>query len=121
MPRSSRLLAVAFATALVLASAACAPRAPVSVPFNGGGGDPMMRLTVDNQDFRDATIYVNWNGTRQRIGTVTGKTTETFTFEWRDYELRLEVDFLGGGEMKLGNRISVQPGEHIDFIILPGW
>jgi hypothetical protein len=107
---------------LVLVAGACAPRPAVSTPFTGeGGGTPTLRLTVDNQDFRDATIYTNWNGARNRVGMVVGKTTETFTVAWRDYQVRLEVDFIGGGEMKIAEPIGVQPGEHIDFIIMPGW
>jgi len=113
--RSARTLGAV----LVLVISACAPRATAGDPF--GDGEPTLLLTVDNQDFRDATIYTNWNGVRQRVGMVIGKTTQTFTLEWRDYEVRLEVDFVGGGEMKLGERIAVQPGEHLDFVIMAGW
>ena len=77
-----------------------------------------IQITVDNQDFRDATLWMNWNGTKQRLGTVTGKTTLTFTTPWRDFQVRLAVDFLGGGVLDEGDPILVSPGEHIDYIIL---
>ena len=121
MQRCFRPAAAASVVALALLAVACAPRNAEPVPFTGAGADPTMLLTVDNQDYRDATVYANWNGVNHRVGTVTGKTTETFTIAWRDYQVRLEVDFLGGGEMKLGDLIAVQPGEHLDFVIMPGW
>lgn len=118
-PRALLVLAVMLAGA-----AGCAPRNAETSPFQEGAaaGEPTLLLTVDNQDFRDATVYASWNGVKNRVGMVIGKTTETFTTPWRDYQVRLEVDFIGGGEnMKVASPISVLPGEHIDFIIMPGW
>jgi hypothetical protein len=112
----------ALLAAAVLLVAACAGRRDVPSPFdeNGRGSEPVL-LTVDNQDFRDATIFIDWNGVRHRLGSVTGKTKQTFRMEWRDMTMRIEVDFLGGGEMKLSDEISVWPGEHIEFFIMAGW
>ena len=123
MKLSRRSLSVALAGSLVLAAAACAVRTAESSPFIDRGETTIL-ITVDNQDFRDATLYVNWNGTKQRVGTVTGKTTETFTTPWRDFQVRLEVDFLVGGDgygVPVTEPIAVSAGEHIDYIILPGW
>jgi hypothetical protein len=52
---------------------------------------------------------------------VIGKTSETFTIAWRDYTVRLEVDFVGGGELRAGDEISVWAGDHLEFTILPRW
>jgi len=107
--------------ALVLFAGACASSGnDVPSPFVQGD-EAIIGLTVDNQDYRDATVYANWTGTRQRIGMVIGKTTETFTIPWKDYQVQLEVDFVGGGELKAWEPIAVWPGEHVDFIIMPGW
>jgi hypothetical protein len=116
-----RTYRIAQATALALWAAACAGSAkPADVsPFDGRNAQPVL-LTVDNQDFRDATIYVIWNGPKQRVGSVTGKTTKTFSMQWREYQMRLDVDFLGGGGLT-GDPISVYAGDHIDFVIQPGW
>jgi hypothetical protein len=119
MERPLRPRAATLGAAL-LVSAACASGGPVPSPFEEGS-DPTILLTVDNQDFRDATVYADWNGVRNRVGMVVGKTTETFTVDWRDYTVRLEVDFIGGGELKAIDPIMVSPGEHLDFIIMPGW
>jgi hypothetical protein len=114
-PRGAALVAV-----LMLAAGACANRRAVPSPFVEGD-EATISLTVDNQDFRDATVYADWNGVRQRVGMVIGKTMETFTVPWREYEVRLEVDFVGGGELKIAEPTQVWPGDHLDFIIMAGW
>lgn len=109
----------ALGIVFVLALGACATAAPPSTPFQGTREQGVL-VTVDNQDYRDATIFANWNGPRQRIGMVVGKTTETFSMPWRDFEVRFEVDFVGGGAMKT-DPIPVAAGDHIDFVIPAGW
>ena len=46
-------------------------------------------LTVQNDNYSDATIHANWGGARERLGFVVGKTTQTFTFNWRREDIRL--------------------------------
>jgi hypothetical protein len=101
--------------------AACAPRTEPPSPFEGRRGEGEIMITVDNQDWRDATLYADWNGVRQRVGMVLGKTTETFRTPWRDYFVKLDVDFIGGGGLPAREAIQVQAGDHIDYTILPGW
>lgn len=122
MNHTRRFSGLASALLLVV-TAGCAGRAAVVDPFRSGAGgrEAPVLLTVDNQDFRDASIFVNWNGPRERVGSVTGKTKNTFEITWRDYQMWIEVDFVGGGELKSGQSTNVLPGEHIDFIIMPGW
>jgi len=118
LPRTAGAL---WALGVVLVAGACAPRGEsLPSPFEGGN-QGAIRITVDNQDWRDATLYADWNGVRQRVGFVTGKTTETFTTPWRDYFVRLDVDFVGGGALPAQNPIQVQSGDHIDYTIMPGW
>lgn len=121
MKRLRGTLIFTLAGTLGLAATACARTVGSAPSPFVESGETAIQITVDNQDFRDATLFITWNGTRQRLGTVTGKTTRTLTTPWEDYQLRLAVDFLGGGEMRLGDPILVSPGEHIDFIIMPGW
>jgi len=113
----NRTRGIGLGVVLVLATAACATR-PESSARIGGGGDDTVLVTVRNHDFQDATIYANWNGLRRRMGMVVGKTTETFRVTWRNNEIRLEADFIGGGEL-ISEPIPVWTGEHIDFVILP--
>lgn len=60
-------------------------------------GETSITLEIKNDNFNDARIYVLSYGQRSRIGTVTGATFETFELDWKDDELRVEVDFIGGG------------------------
>src|SRR5690242_19805694 len=87
-----------LALPLVIAACSAVRQDTLRNPFEGGGrmAEENILITVDNQDFRDATLYANWNGVRQRVGTVTGKTTSTLETPWREYMVQLEVDFLGG-------------------------
>lgn len=116
--RTRRAVAIPLTLGLVLA--ACAGQSERPNPFSGAG-DETIQITVDNQDWRDATLYADWNGVRQRVGMVLGKTTETFRTPWRDYYLRLDVDFIGGGGLPSRDAIQVQAGDHIDYVIMPGW
>jgi hypothetical protein len=88
-------------------------------PFGDGDGAASedVLLTVENNDFRDASIYANWSGVRRRVGSVTGKTSETFRMEWRAEEIQLEIDFLGGGDY-VSERVPVTQGDHLNFVIM---
>jgi hypothetical protein len=121
--RVRRIFGAPVALGLLLGAAACGAfreDTPPS-PFEGSPGEQNIRITVDNQDWRDATLYADWNGVRQRVGMVLGKTTETFTTPWRDYMVRLDVDFVGGGALAARDAIQVQAGDHLDFLIMPQW
>ena len=77
------------------------------------------QLTAENQNFSDATIYAVWDaGNRQRLGMVTGLTSQTFELDLKGSELRLQVDFIAGGEFT-SERIFVNPGDHVHITIPP--
>jgi hypothetical protein len=78
------------------------------------------QLTAENQNFSDATLYAVWGaGTRQRLGMVTGLTSQTFKMNLRGSgELRLEVDFIAGGNFT-SDRVFVNPGDHVHITIPP--
>ena len=119
--RIRRNLRALAALGIVLAAGSCSPRGEsLPSPFEGSR-EGAIQLTVDNQDWRDATVYVDWNGVRQRVGMVLGKTTETFTTPWRDYFVKIDVDFIGGGGLPAQEAIQVQSGDHLDYVIMPGW
>lgn len=107
---------------LVLTSCAAAGQSNTQDPFGGGApgfGDPVL-VTIENNDFRDATVYGLWNGMRQRIGMVTGKTSETFSMDWKSETFSFYVNFVGGGEYR-SEEIEVWAGDHLDFVIMPMW
>ena len=121
---SRALFATVFGAVLATAGCSAGQEEPGS-PFDGSRGAEDVLLTVENNDFRDATIHVFWNGMRTRAGMVTGKTSETFRLDWRGEFAQLEVDFIGsGGPGARGDytseRVSVYPGDHLNFVIMPG-
>jgi hypothetical protein len=120
----SRSFFVMSGLALTLAVAGCGAGAGASNdPFyqnaNRAGFDDPIRITIENNDYRDATIYAYWNGVRDRIGMVTGKTTQTFTADWKAERLYLSIDFVGRGGYRTES-IDVWAGDHLNYVILPG-
>ena len=110
----------ALAVGLLLATSGCATAGEQADNPYGGTGDDIL-LTVQNNDFADATINVLWNGARTRAGMVVGKTSETFRLPWRNEWAQIEVDFIGprGGGFQ-SERVAVNPGDHLDFVIMAG-
>jgi len=113
---------VALALIGVLAVSACATtqaEPAQGTPFEGGARSEEVLLTVENNEFRDATIDVYWNGMRTRAGIVPGKSTKTFTMRWRSEWAQIGVGFLGGGGYQ-SERIPVDPGDHLNYTIMVG-
>ncbi len=109
-----------LALCLVLASGcASTPDNTTRSPFDENTAPEDILLTVENNDFRDATIHVYWNGVRTRAGTVIGKTSETFRMKWKSEWAHLGVDFLGRGGYQT-ERVPVYPGDHLNFVIMAG-
>jgi hypothetical protein len=107
-----------FALALLLGGCASSSGTNANVdPFRGGDAADDVLLTVENNDFRDATIHAIWNGMRRRVGTVTGKTSATFRMEWRSEDIQLAIDYLGGGGY-VSERVPVTQGDHLNFVIM---
>jgi hypothetical protein len=112
-----RLHAIAPLLALVLAGC--------SVPLLGERADPtaapeenIVVLEVENQNFKDARIYVIWNSSRDRVGMVTGNTRQTFRLRGQEGQLRVQVDFVAGSGFTT-DPIQVWRGETIQLVIPP--
>ena len=105
----------ALATVLTLGCSGGMVRDPMR-PGNGFGGP--VQLTVENNDFNDAVVYANWQGSvRHRVGLFTGKTTQTVTLEWRGDVVQVEVDFIAGSAFFV-DPIDVQAGDHLDIVLM---
>ena len=105
--------------ALAVALAGCASNSGRDVFDNTSPEAREAQLTAQNQNFSDATLYAVWDaGTRQRLGMVTGLTSQTFELDIRGSELRLQVDFIGGGNFT-SDRIMINPGDHVQVTIPP--
>lgn len=81
---------------------------------SGGGGD--ITLSIRNDNYYDARVYARWNGERDRLGLVTGLTSEVFTMSGRSGSLRLEVDFVATRNF-VSRPVQVGPGDHLTFRI----
>lgn len=102
-----------LALAALLALSACA---------SGGGrgttpeSDSQIRIEVMNNNFADVTVWLVVRGSqRDRLGTVTGKSNETFTVPWTFSEpLRLELDLLAGPRCRT-REIMADPGDVLEL------
>jgi hypothetical protein len=110
------------ALVLVAALAGCgrASEGPAGDAFGAdAAASETLDVTIENQNFYDATVTALWEGgSRERIGSVTGLTTQTFTLEPRSDAVRFEIDFLAGGDF-VGELIAANPGDHIELTLRP--
>jgi hypothetical protein len=98
----------------------CAGRRQDLPPMMRGGRSEKVHLTVQNDRFEDARIYAVWNGGRERrLGTATGKSKQTFTFDWVSDVLRIRVDFVAAEDYTVDG-ITVAPGDDLDLQIGDG-
>jgi len=106
--------------ALLLATAGCSvlTRGPDDNLFTRNSRTEPVRLQIHNDNFNDARIYALWGTQRQRIGMVTGKTSEILEFAWRPVDLRIEVDFIAAGSFTT-DVLLISPGELLYLQILP--
>jgi hypothetical protein len=82
-------------------------------------GRPTVSVEVRNRNFYDASIYYWFPSTgRQRLGTVVGNSTETFTFPWHTGEIRMIMDFIGANA-SITEELNADPGDELMLEILP--
>mgnify|MGYP005871471973 CR=1 FL=1 len=83
--------------------------------FRGTARDEHIRIFVTNLNFMDATLWAVTNGTRDKLGVVTGKRDAVYTLPWRGYtDLRMEIDMLPRCRTE---SLPVNPGDDIELII----
>jgi hypothetical protein len=73
---------------------------------------PPIKVSIENQNFYDATVYLSWRGDRRRLGVVGGNTTQTFESQWFGPEVTIQIDLLAGGR-RTGDPIGISPGEEL--------
>ena len=115
---SSWKMICAVAVVSTTALAGCAHQQPDNPMQAIPDHESPVRLTVQNQDFYDAVIYAHWSGsTKERVGMVTGKTTQTFEMDWRAEVVQFEADFVSGGSVFF-DPIDVWGGDHLDLVVM---
>ena len=110
------VVGVALLSASLLMGCARAPRsAPLFGAVRGSG---TVIVTIENNDFKDAVIYANWQGSiRKRVGMAIGKTSQTFTIAWESWVVQFDADFIAGGTLPF-EPIDVNEGDHLDLVIM---
>jgi hypothetical protein len=119
VPSSKVVFGVALLSASLLLGCSRNSR-PIPGMFGAarGYGSGSVTVTIQNQDFKDATIYANWAGmARHRVGLAVGKTSKTFIIEWRSEVVQFDADFIAGRTFAF-EPISVYEGDHLDLIIM---
>jgi hypothetical protein len=113
---------LATLVAMIATVAACSNNAKPGRDDNGP--QPTTRLRVENQAYLDMTVYViNDGGARQRLGTVTGNTTQEFVIP--SYligpanSIRTVVEPIGSSRAGVSGSLSVQPGQSVSLTIPP--
>lgn len=110
-------LVVALGVVVSLGLTSCALRHGHSL--NPGERQSPVSIEVDNQDFNDAVIYTLIGGTRMRLGTVTGEGERHFTIPWTPLAVGMQIHLIGGGTYDT-EAVSVQPGDRLKVIVMPG-
>ena len=114
-PPGRVVFGVALSAAIFLG---CARSARLGPTFGIAAVDRSVQVTIQNDDFKDATIYANWSGNaRKRLGMVTGKTSQTFTIAWHSDSVQFDVDFIAGGTISY-EPIDVWEGDHLELFIM---
>lgn len=83
----------------------------------GDGSRETITLRVNNLNFNDATLTLVTSGTRNRLGIVSGKSTQSFSVRWPNLqELRVQISVLAGGNFTTAP-VTVGPGERVELLI----
>ena len=101
--------------AVLLAS--CATGGGRDNPFSETNSQDEIKVFITNLAFMDATVYAVTNGSRRRLGRVTGKRESEFTLHFPiTADFWLVVDILAGPKCRT-ERMTVSPGEHLELVI----
>lgn len=99
----------------LLISGACS-RTPASVGAAPQGESDSIYVYLDNNNFYDASVYVNFSGgSRRRLASLRAYSQEVATIRWDPGEFWFEVDFIGARFETRTRRMSVSPGESVEL------
>ncbi len=113
---SAALKPIAFAV-LTVAIVACGARRAADEGPAGGRNEVM--IEVENQNFYDARVYMVEFGRRERLGSVPGNRSRTFSFRVQPGEIRFIVDFIGSGQITTDG-IEISPGDELVLTVTAG-
>lgn len=121
MSLSHRVLRVAAAAVVSLSWSGCSKAMDTTRnPFAPGSStrEGQVSVTVENQNFGDATIHAVRGGERIRLGNVTGKSNKDFKVRWTfSLPLEFEVHIVGGQDCYV-RPMTVDPGDKV-YVRIP--
>src|SRR6266496_2452682 len=108
----------ALASTLICITLGCGHRARV----NAGYAEPAdVILTVTNHHFLDVTVYLERDGQRTRVGTVTAVSTVQFHLRGNNLsasrQFRLFATAIGSGESVRTETLTIQSGQTIEWTL----
>jgi hypothetical protein len=111
-------------TPLLLVLALACHSGKSSQPGEAPEPAPKTYLTVVNQAFLDMDVYaLPESGSRLRLGTVNGNSTQQFRIP--DFlvrtpvVMRFRLDPIGGNHAPVSQAISIQPGDNVELTVPP--
>jgi flagella basal body P-ring formation protein FlgA len=105
--------------------------AAVTTRCGGGRGQPAeatpeaeWSLTVTNRHWLDVTVYVIYDTQRNRVGTVTAASAETFVLPSHTIgsgrTIRFEANAIGSRERAVSEPLAVRAGQHVQWVLESG-
>ena len=90
------------------------------IPAGGIAIDEIATARITNNGWLDVNVYATRDGTRQRLGTVTGQNTEVFELP-RSFiaarGLQIFIDAIGSPQTYQTDVIPAGPGQQIDVVV----
>jgi type IV pilus biogenesis protein CpaD/CtpE len=92
-------------------------------PGQAGGGSPAAQeatARITNNNWLDVTVYASREGSRRRLGTVTGQNTRVFRLPAQMMDargLRLLIDPIGSPQSYETELIPVGPGQQVELVV----
>ncbi|PYP73658.1 MAG: hypothetical protein DMD41_04945 [Gemmatimonadetes bacterium] len=107
---------------LMLILPACARQRASPPPQRAPGPEPVeVVLTVTNHYWLDVVVYIEHDGQRTRVGTVTAVSTQQFLLPLRvlgvSHQFRLYGAAIGSPEAVRTETLNIQPGQAIEWTL----
>src|SRR2546426_7716110 len=107
---------------MVLGTACARHRAPQATPQRAPVPEAIeVVLTVTNHHWLDVVVYIEHDGQRTRVGTVTAVSTQQFLLPMRQlgasHQFRLYGAAIGSPEAVRTETLSIQPGQGIEWTL----
>ncbi len=108
-----------FGPLVLLLALACGRGTPAVGGLSPSVEDDSITITVVNDNFYDANIFAQYEGQiRDRLGIVTGNTSQTFRLRYYPGLLIMQMQLIGVGTA-LSNELVVGPGDVLELRLQP--